>query len=364
MSVRFFFNNAGTRDIKALKVKCDNLTNGCDWTGELGSLETHLQSCDYALLPCTNQCKTDNEVRKFYRKHLERHLANDCPRRQYKCPHCQETGEHQERTTIHLETCPGVKVHCPNNDCQDMVARCDVEAHQSTCAYESVSCKYAAVGCEEKPLRKHLKKHEENDQLHLQVTVEKVLDHTKRIALLESSVQTARDAHKEEIMKEKSASPCTLKLNNYKQYKNDNKVFYSPPFYTSYSGYKMCLSVYVNGWGDGAGTHVSVHACLMKGDHDDTLTWPFPGSVTIELLNQLEDRNHHKSTVTFPADDDVSERVVDSETGTGWGWPEFISHPHLDYNPRAKTQYLKDNTLVFRVSVEAPNHKPWLECTV
>ena len=45
-----------------------------------------------------------------------------------------------------------------------------------------------------------------------------------------------------------------------------------------------------NGNNDEAkGTHVSVFACLMKGDNDDSLFWPFTGTVTIELLNQLEE---------------------------------------------------------------------------
>ena len=318
--------------------------------GELNTLVTHLKSCDYTLLPCTNKCKTNkNIIKNFYRKNLPNHLANDCPRRQYECPHCRGTGEHQERTTTHLDTCPKVKVQCPNTDCQDMIARCDVKTHRYMCDYESVSCKYAAVGCEEKPLRKDLQKHEENDQLHLRVTIKTVLELTKV------------NSH---LLKSTSLTPCTLKLTNYQQWRSGGERFYSPPFFTSYSGYKMCLLMYVNGNGDGTGTHVSVYACLMKGDHDDTLTWPFTGSVTLELLNQLEDKNHHKKALTFPGDQETSKRVVDNERGIGWGQTKFISHATLDYNASTNTQYLKDDTLVFRISVEVPDHKPWLDCSV
>ncbi len=237
-----------------------------------------------------------------------------------------------------------------------MIARCDIKTHQSTCAYESVSCKYAAVGCQQKPLRKDLQEHEKDSQLHLQVTTDKVLELTKNVQDL-----TKVNSH---LLKLTSLTPCTLKLTNYQQWRSGGERFYSPPFYTSYSGYKMCLLVYVNGNGDGAGTHVSVYACLMKGDHDDTLTWPFPGSVTVELLNQLEDKNHHKQTFTFSGDQEVSKRVVDNERGSGYGYWQFISHATLNYNASTNTQYLKDDTLVFRVSVEVPNHKPWLDCTV
>ena len=38
------------------------------------------------------------------------------------------------------------------------------------------------------------------------------------------------------------------------------------------------------------GTHVSVFTCLMRGEFDSHLKWPFRGDITIQLLNQLEDR--------------------------------------------------------------------------
>ena len=99
----------GERDIKALKVNCDNLDNGCQWVGELCSLEEHVQNCEYTLLPCTNECTKQKEIVTVYRKDLNNHLANDCPRRQYRCPKCKQMGEYKERTTVHLETCPRSK---------------------------------------------------------------------------------------------------------------------------------------------------------------------------------------------------------------------------------------------------------------
>ena len=59
----------------------------------------------------------------------------------------------------------------------------------------------------------------------------------------------------------------------------------------------MCIRVDANGWSSGNGTHISVFAYLMKGDNDDSLTWPFTGSITFELLNQLEDNNHEAITI-------------------------------------------------------------------
>ena len=271
-------------------------------------------------------------------------------------------GEHQERTTSHLQTCPQVKVRCPNDECEASIPRCEVSTHRLTCDYEPVSCKYAEVGCEERPLRKDLKEHEEDAPLHLKVTTEKVLQLTQLTQVTTEKVL--------QLMQLTQVLRCafTFKLTNFQKRKHDKDVFYSTPFYTSHTGYKMCACVYANGYGNGNNTHVSVYANLMKGDNDDSLTWPFTGEVVVEILNQLEDNNHHKKVYQFLADEDVSKRVlVNIERATnGWGMQKFLSHTELDYQPDKNCQYLLNDTLVFRVSarVNNPHPKPWLVCTV
>ena len=345
--------------MKSLGVRCDNLANGCQWVGELRSLQEHLLTCGYALLPCTNRCKNGTDPVKMLRKDLDDHLTK-CPRRQFPCQHCNEYGEYKERTTTHLKTCPKVEVQCPNGPCQVRFLRCDVATHRSTCQYERVPCKYAEVGCKETPLRKDRTAHEEDDQIHLRITIETVLElrkevkQNKKITILESVLKRIT-----------FTSPCTFILTNYQKHKSDGDQFYSPPFYTSPTGYKMFISVDANGEGNGEGTHVSVFAYLMKGDNDDFLTWPFTGSVTVKLLNQLEDKNHYTYTTgPFPADDDdeISARVVEGKrASSGWGI-DLIRHTELDHNPAKNCQYLKDDTLVFRVSVDVP--KSWLMRTL
>ena len=127
----------------------------------------------------------------------------------------------------------------------------------------------------------------------------------------------------------------------------------------------MCIQLYACGFATGKGTHVSVFACLMKGSNDDSLTWPFTGTlVTFELLNQLEDKNHHKKSVIFPTDDTYSARVVYGERRAGWGVPQFISYNDIDFKSAKNCQYLKNDTLVIRVDVKVSDYKPWLECSL
>ena len=124
----------------------------------------------------------------------------------------------------------------------------------------------------------------------------------------------------------------------------------------------MCINVYANGIGKGKGTHISVYAYLMRGENDDHLPWPFTGTVVIELLNQLEDRNHHSMRIPFPSDLEISQRVIDEERGRGYGYQKYISHSSLDYvdDEYSQTEFLKNDCLFFSVDVRTPSSKPWL----
>ena len=61
---------------------------------------------------------------------------------------------------------------------------------------------------------------------------------------------------------------------------------YSPPFFTSPHGYRMCVRTYLNGDGIGKGTHMSVFFVLMRSEHDSLLSYPFKQSVRFTLINQ------------------------------------------------------------------------------
>ena len=113
----------------------------------------------------------------------------------------------------------------------------------------------------------------------------------------------------------------------------------------------MCLWVYANGCKEGKGTHVSVFACLIRGEFDDHLKWPFRCRVTIAMLNQLEDNNHITETISFTntTDNKVIGRVTDGERGSGLGYDTFIAHTDLTYDPAKNCQYLKYDCLRFRI---------------
>ena len=90
---------------------------------------------------------------------------------------------------------------------------------------------------------------------------------------------------------------------------------------------------------------VSCYICLVKGEYDTHLGWPFKGTFTITLLNHSETgRDYSKQVVTdnAPQPTEAMETVI--------GYREFIPLAELMANTHDR-KYLKDDSLLFKVTV-------------
>lgn len=141
---------------------------------------------------------------------------------------------------------------------------------------------------------------------------------------------------------------------------------YSPPFYTSPQGYKMCLRINPNGVEGYSGKCVSVFVHMMRGDYDDFLPWPFQGHIYITLLDQSP-RLNSAGLNKVPPPRDFPQLLVPTPSVAayqrpshlrglkGFGFKDFI---HLDElrNPDAETQgsYVFNDALLVRVDVVDP----------
>ena len=153
----------------------------------------------------------------------------------------------------------------------------------------------------------------------------------------------------------KNNEPVIFKSTNFKAYKASELCVDSNTFYSHPGGYKMSIGIFPNGDGENKGTHLSVFTVLIECCYDNQLHWPFLGTVTVELLNQLGDDNHHRVAIVHDARDDM--RVGYNKYAF-----KFLAHSSLGHKPATNTQYLLDDTLYFRVSVKVDSHKPWLVC--
>ena len=334
----------GKREIDELQVRCTNTERGCQWIGTLGTLVYHEAFCYFNPVPCPNKCGEDEGAGEFLliRKHLDDHVKTKCPKRAYECPHCGEKGTFASITEDHDQVCEKKIVACSNkgSGCSLSMERGKTKEHVSSdCEYTEVACVYESLGCGVRMLRKDREKHEKEDR-------EKHLD------LSLATIRLREEQHK--TLSEGEA--VIFQLPGYASKKEKNETFYSTPFYTHPGGYKMCVNVDANGYGDGKGSHVSAFFKLVDGHYDTKLQWPFLGTVTFELLNQLVDDNHHAAVITLLSSNDVT-------IGSIRGPIKFLPHSSLGHNPATNTRYLLDDTLYFRVSVKVDNHKSWLGCT-
>ncbi len=317
-------------------MKCER---DCQWVGTVGTLEEHVGVCQFTLVPCPKECKDDNGILKIMRRDLQQHLI-ECPNRDYSCEHCGLKGTYATRLD-HYDTCEKKIITCTNEECTMEMERMKIKNHLSEeCEHTVISCKYMrSIGCDVKLKRKDMRAHEQDDKAHLN----KALDTTVNLQTKVQSLLTQLSTR--------------FKVIEFQKKKDNNLRYYSPSFYTSPNGYNMKIIVYANGYGDGEGLHVSVFAWIIKGKYDDELNWPFVGNVTVKLLNQLKDKKHYSITVKFIPEDNIN-------AGGNRGCSRYIPHYQLSRDSASNTQYLKDDTLYFRISVEVSDHKPWLECTV
>ena len=328
------------------------------------------------------------------RQYLISHVVTKCPRREVNCQYCHDTGEHQFIEGQHKEECPKLPLPCPNKCEVGSVPREDMKAHRKECPLEMIQCEYHNVGCEVRMTRQDQEKHKkEKMEEHLMMTKHELTD-TKatlanteskltdtnnqlasalqRISTLEVLLYQATDKavfRPNSVVLESSAEwsvkltamtimsksgdqecPVILKMSQFNNKKENDVQWYSDSFYT-HNKYKMCLRVDAAGHGDGKSTHLSVFLFLMKGPHDDKLTWPLRGKFRIKLLNQIRNSEHRSLTVTF--DDNTlggsDKRVTkDDRAADGWGY-HFISNEDL-HKTTPTCQYLKDDCLFFQVT--------------
>ena len=367
------------RKVNELKVRCPNKSLGCEWVGELCSLDRHLNQisvegeCQFVTVACPYSCGDS-----FQRCQLEGHKVNDCPNHPFTCQYCDHKATYITVTNEHWPICKQYPLECPNKCGENAIERQHLQKHlEETCPLQVIKCEFSYAGCEVECQRQHMRTHlEENVRVHLnkvskqqesQITalqlkteqqeeeMKKYKDQTdckveqqqqQIVALMSTLNQLALDVKKP--LAPVFIPPPDIVMTDFEKHKKAGDKWYSPPFYSHIGGYKMCLRVDANGHGSGEATHVSVFVHLMRGEYDDQLKWPFRGDITIQLLNQSRDEGHCEMTVHYydRADDDVAGRVVGRERANGWGY-DFIAHTELNTENK---EYLKNVCLKFRIT--------------
>nr|XP_054769699.1 TNF receptor-associated factor 2-like [Lytechinus pictus] len=137
------------------------------------------------------------------------------------------------------------------------------------------------------------------------------------------------------------------KIVNYSERKRDAiKSIYSPPFFTSQYGYKLCGRVFLMGDGVGKGTHISLFLTIMRGPHDSVLPWPFNERITFQLVNQDDPINKSIVEAFRPDPASSSFKKPTTEKNIGAGCPLFAKIKMVE-DP--KSGFVRDNTIYLKI---------------
>ena len=282
------------RSLKKLRVQCENHKDGCEWTGELGQYDSHLnlnsqleqrmEGCEYAKIQCHNRCGM-----LIPRSQILLHEKEEC-------------------SVNHTELERSLYIQ-----------KLKHELHQK-------DKRIVELESESTKSRKEVQK-----------LLREIGQKSERIAELEQESLTT------------AVIPVQRTVPNFGELQNSNQDYVSEPFYTHPEGYKMCLLMWPNGYGSGKNTHVSLFTCFVKGENDKRLKWPFSGHITVQLVDQVHNRDHRERVIHYDGDDGLScgQRLTTGYKSKGLGIEKLISHESLF---KATCQYLKDDCLKIRIT--------------
>ena len=155
------------KKILSFRVSCSLKKRGCGWCGPLEHLDTHLDTdtgdCEYTDIDCPLKCHN-----KISKKNISHHLANECVKRDYVCPHCAFKASYEIVCNIHWPECSYFPLTCPNR-CGVSCERTTMEEdHMKICPLQEVECELKHIGCAERFLREDEEEHmREKAQTHL-----------------------------------------------------------------------------------------------------------------------------------------------------------------------------------------------------
>ena len=122
---------------------------------------------------------------------------------------------------------------------------------------------------------------------------------------------------------------------------------YSPPFYSSPTGYKMRARLYLQGDGNARQSHMSLFFVLMRGPHDAILKFPFNYKVTFCMYDQAGAERHIIDSFRPDTRSNSFQRPR-SDMNIASGIPKFFPLSLLE---QENNSYVRDDTMFIKILV-------------
>lgn len=253
---------------------------------------------------------------------------------------CEWTGE-LNNLQGHLEQCSLVPISCVNSCGRTDIPRNMMSQHvdaDGDCPLAVVTCLYADVGCKYKARRVDI-------GVHNQESLEQHLD-LAHARIRELEVRQENICMNGKFLWKISNYDLLVKQSSTKK---DKEKLCSPPFYTGQYGYKLRAEAFLNGLGQGKGSHLSLYVVIMKGEYDAILPWPFKQNVDFVLIDQDDDVSNRQNKIwklSCERNSDYFKRPNKSKS-LGFGCPKFVALETL-----RSRNFIRDQTLFIKIEVE------------
>lgn len=194
-----------------------------------------------------------------------------------------------------------LKVCCPNKmaGCEEKMQLSAVSRHLEECPQQEIPCMYSELGCTETVKRGSTNEHVDRTNIHLDKSAGAILKLRQEVTEKKSNL----------------VPPLQFKIGPIGKGKCQKRtlVTHSQPFYSHQDGYKLTMKL---------GIHVNMRQQLsqfnilvrsVQGENDDSLSWPFKGTMSVALLNHTENRDHCVSEIKFSIGKGSTSEIVEKQ---------------------------------------------------
>ena len=306
------FPNKGLQQpLYGFKIYCSEKEKGCEWKGELGKLDSHLnlspqnqdkelEGCEFTEIECS-YCSDF-----IVRSKLLHHKKQLCEKRPFSCEYCSEyESTYDDVIHNHWPVCGYHPVQCPNK-CGAFPERQKLDDHVGKeCLLTVVECNFHYAGCEVRLPRRNMPEHlkdglvahfsllaeshkRQQDEIQAYQKEIKALNktHQKEIKALEWRLEEEMKTMREEIDKLKK-QPEQFRLSFPIDFRVENpnrcSSWSSIPFYSHSQGYKLYITFFKH-----ALVGIDTRCHFMQGDFDGFLKWPLKAGVYKQWTGLLE----------------------------------------------------------------------------
>ncbi|XP_061209012.1 TNF receptor-associated factor 2 isoform X2 [Neopsephotus bourkii] len=350
-----FPDNAARREVESLPAVCIN--SGCTWKGTIKEYEfrDHVKSCGRSKVPCRfevvgcTEVVEKEELLEHERKCLAEHLYM-----LLSFVLSLKAGAGDLKPLPVLSSSQSAPVLAGNSELEvsrslELLGRCEA-LERKTVTFENIVCVLNREVERVSLTAEAYNRQHQLDQKKIETLSNKVRQLERSIGLKDLAM-----AEMEEKIRNMEASTYDgvfiWKITEFARKRQEaitgcSPAIFSPAFYTSKYGYKMCLRVYLNGDGTGRGTHLSLFFVVMKGPNDALLRWPFNQKVTLMLLDQ-NNREHIIDAFRPDVTSSSFQRPV-TEMNIASGCPLFCPVSVME----AKNSYVRDDAIFIKAIVD------------